>query len=157
MRTCLPSQTLTKSRRLPAIEAAQVLINRLGVFEQPAAGYVVAHPVNRASFGEVAAAPRPTRLQSALAGWDIQVHRTPAANPEGQVVVVPKVADRGDSHGESLLRGTLHPLQYGGVILGLEMGHRLVRGVEHQVLVHVDEARKQRHIAKINDITGIRP
>jgi hypothetical protein len=37
------------------------------------------------------------------------------------------------------------------------MGHRVVRGVEHQVLVDVDEARKQRHVAKINDSTGIRP
>ena len=76
---------------------------------------------------------------------------------EGQVAAVPKVADRGDSHGESSLRGTPHPLQHGGVICGLEMGHRVVRGVEHQVLVDVDEARQQRHVSKINDITGLRP
>ena len=76
---------------------------------------------------------------------------------EGQVVAVPKVADRGDSHGESSLRGTLHPLQHGGVICCLEMGHRVVRGVEHQVLVGVDEAWKQRDVAEINDVTGIRP
>jgi hypothetical protein len=37
------------------------------------------------------------------------------------------------------------------------MGHRVIRGVERQVLVDVDEARKQRDVAKINDITGIRP
>jgi hypothetical protein len=76
---------------------------------------------------------------------------------EGQVIAVPKVADRGDSHGGSSLRGTVHPLQHRGVILRLEMGHRVVRGVEHQVLVDVDEAREQRDVAKINDITGIRP
>jgi hypothetical protein len=64
------------------IVAAQVMINRLGVFEQLAAGYVAAHPVTLASFGEVAATPRATRLQSALAGWDIQVHRTLAAYPD---------------------------------------------------------------------------
>jgi hypothetical protein len=77
-------------RRRPLLErpstretaAAQVMINRLGVFEQLAAGYVAAHPVTLASFGEVAATPRATRLQSALAGWDIQVHRTLAANPD---------------------------------------------------------------------------
>jgi hypothetical protein len=63
------------------IKAAQVMINRLGVFEQLATGYVAAHPVTLASFGEVAATPRAIRLQSALAGWDIQVHRTLAANP----------------------------------------------------------------------------
>jgi hypothetical protein len=51
----------------------------------------------------------------------------------------------------------VHPLQHGGVILGLEMGHRVVRGVEHQVLVGVDEGREQRDVAKINHITGIRP
>jgi len=48
-------------------------------------------------------------------------------------------------------------LQHGGVICGLEMGHRVVRGVEHQVLVGVDEARQERNVAKINDSTGIRP
>jgi hypothetical protein len=77
-------------RRRPIVErpttgeivAAQVMINRLGVFEQLAAGYVAAHPVTLASFGEVAATPWATRLQSALAGWDIQVHRTLAANPD---------------------------------------------------------------------------
>jgi len=62
--------------------AAQVMINRLDVFEQLAAGYVAAHPVTLASFGTVAAAPRATRLQSALAGWDVQLHRTLAANPD---------------------------------------------------------------------------
>jgi hypothetical protein len=76
---------------------------------------------------------------------------------EGQVAAVPKVADRGDSHSESALRGTLHPLQHGRVICGLEMGHRVVRGVEHQMLVGVDEAWEQRDVAKINDITGVRP
>jgi hypothetical protein len=77
-------------RRRPIVErpntheiaAAQVMINRLDVFEQLAGGYVAAHPVTLDSFGEVAAAPRATRLQSALAGWDIQVHRTLAANPD---------------------------------------------------------------------------
>jgi hypothetical protein len=64
------------------IAAAQVLINRLDVFEQLAAGYVAAHPVTLAGFGEVAVTPRAARLQSALAGWDIQVHRTLAANPD---------------------------------------------------------------------------
>jgi hypothetical protein len=58
------------------------MINRLDVFEQLAAGYVAAHPVTLAAFGEVVATPRATRLQSALAGWDIQVHRTLAANPD---------------------------------------------------------------------------
>jgi hypothetical protein len=51
----------------------------------------------------------------------------------------------------------VHPFQRGGVILRLEMGHRVVRGVEHQMLVDVDEAWKQREIAKINDITDSRP
>jgi hypothetical protein len=77
-------------RRRPIVErpttgeiaAAQVMINRLGVFEQLAAGYVAAHPVTLTALGEVAVTPRGSRLQSALAGWDIQVHRTLAANPD---------------------------------------------------------------------------
>ena len=71
-------------RRATTVEAGavQVLITRLGVFDQLAAGYVAGHLVTLASLGEVAAMPRATRLQSALAGWDIQVHRTLAASPE---------------------------------------------------------------------------
>lgn len=69
------------------VAAAQVMIDRLGVFEQLGAAYVAAHPVALAALGEVAVTPRATRLQSALAGWDIQVHRTLASQPDSPDLV----------------------------------------------------------------------
>lgn len=69
------------------VAGAQVMINRMGVFEQLAGNYVAAHPVTLAALGEVAVTPRATRLQSALAGWDIQVHRTLASQPDSPDLV----------------------------------------------------------------------
>lgn len=63
------------------ISAANAMLNRLDVFEQMAANYVAAHPVTVAGLGEVAVPVRATRLDSALARWDIQAHRTLASNP----------------------------------------------------------------------------
>src|SRR5215218_8024746 len=62
------------------IGAAQALSIRFGVFEQLVGGYVAAHPVTPAVLGESKAVPPASRLQSVLAGWDIQAHRTLLAN-----------------------------------------------------------------------------
>lgn len=48
------------------IDAAQVMITRLGVFEQLAGEYVAAHPVTLAALGEITDTPRATRLQLAM-------------------------------------------------------------------------------------------
>jgi hypothetical protein len=52
------------------------VINRLGVFEQLAAGYVAAHPITLAAFGEVANTPR------------ANVQRVVEANSEDRVKAV---------------------------------------------------------------------
>ena len=56
------------------IQAAEDMLSRFEVFEQLAAGYVAAHPVTATVLGEVRPIPPASRLQSALAAWDIQVH-----------------------------------------------------------------------------------
>jgi hypothetical protein len=76
-------QTDTRRRRpvgsrpnLREIRAAEAMLSRFEVCEQLAAGYVAAHPVTAAVLGEVRPTTPPSRLQSALTAWDIQVHRT---------------------------------------------------------------------------------
>jgi hypothetical protein len=69
------------------IEAAEAMLSRFGVFEQLAAGYVAAHPVTASVLGEVRVTPPPSRLQSALSAWDIQVHRTLARDPDAADLV----------------------------------------------------------------------
>ena len=64
------------------IAAANGLLNRLAVFEQLAGTYVADHPVTVAALGEIAVPTRATRLDSALARWDIQAHRSLASNPD---------------------------------------------------------------------------
>src|SRR4030095_9088516 len=61
---------------LREIRAAEAMLSRFEVCEQLAAGYVAAHPVTAAVLGEVRPTTPPSRLQSALTAWDIQVHRT---------------------------------------------------------------------------------
>src|SRR5215218_2837827 len=69
------------------IKAAQALSIRFGVFEQLVGGYVAAHPVTPAVLGEIRPAPPASRLQSVLAGWDIQAHRTLVGNPDAADLV----------------------------------------------------------------------
>jgi hypothetical protein len=82
-------QTDTRRRRpvgsrpqVREIQAAEAMLSRFEVFEQIAAGYVAAHPVTVTARVEVRPTPPPTRLHSALTAWDIQVHRTLAADPD---------------------------------------------------------------------------
>jgi hypothetical protein len=69
------------------IQAAEVMLSRFEVFEQLVAGFVAAHPVTASALGEVRQIPRPSRLQSALTAWDIQVHRTLAKDPDAADLV----------------------------------------------------------------------
>jgi hypothetical protein len=69
------------------IQAAEVMLSRFEVFEQLVAGFVAAHPVAASALGEVRQIPRPSRLQSALTAWDIQVHRTLAKDPDAADLV----------------------------------------------------------------------
>jgi hypothetical protein len=69
------------------IQAAEAMLSRIEVFEQLAAGYVAAHPVTTNVLGETRVTPPPSRLQSALTAWDIQVHRTLATDPDAADLV----------------------------------------------------------------------
>jgi hypothetical protein len=69
------------------IKAAEAMLSRFEVFEQLAGGYVAAHPITASVLSEVRPTPPPSRLQSALTAWDIQVHRTLAADPDAADLV----------------------------------------------------------------------
>src|SRR5215207_3135976 len=68
-------------------KAAQALSIRFRVFEQLVGRYVAGHPVTPAALGEMRPVPPASRLQSVLAGWDIQAHRTLLANPDAADLV----------------------------------------------------------------------
>lgn len=71
---------LSERPSLKSVPAAQSFLSRLDVFEQLAASYVSSHPVGMAGHGSAPAAPG-MPLESALARWDIQAHRTLASQP----------------------------------------------------------------------------
>jgi hypothetical protein len=79
-----------KRRREPTAERptaleiteAQGMIARFSGFEQLAAAYLFMQPPTSANPGLVRPAAPATRLGSALAAWEIQAHRTLAANPD---------------------------------------------------------------------------
>jgi hypothetical protein len=57
------------------------MIARFDGFEQLAGGYLFGLPANSANPDQVREAA-PTRLETALAGWEVQAHRTLAINPD---------------------------------------------------------------------------
>ena len=69
------------SRNPSVVPALQSYLSRLDVFEQLAGAYVARHPVALAALGEARSAPPGTRLELAIARWDIQAHRTLATQP----------------------------------------------------------------------------
>jgi hypothetical protein len=68
------------------ITEAQDMIARFGGFEQLAAAYMFGQPLPSGSPGPRSAAPA-TRLETALAVWEVQAHRTLAANPDSADLV----------------------------------------------------------------------
>ena len=64
------------------ITEAQGMIARFGGFEQLAAAYMFGQPLPSADPGQRRAAAPATRLETALAAWEVQAHRTLAANPD---------------------------------------------------------------------------
>jgi hypothetical protein len=69
------------------ITEAQGMIARLGGFEQLAAAYMFGQRLPSESPGQLRAAAPATRLQTALAVWEVQAHRTLAANPDSADLV----------------------------------------------------------------------
>jgi hypothetical protein len=79
-----------KRRRQPLAErptaleitAAQDMIARFDGFEQLAGAYLFGLPATSANPDQVREAARATRLETALAAWEVQAHRTLANNPD---------------------------------------------------------------------------
>jgi hypothetical protein len=69
------------------ITEAQGMIARLGGFEQLAAAYMFGQRLPSESPGQLRAAAPATRLETALAAWEVQAHRTLAANPDSADLV----------------------------------------------------------------------
>ena len=64
------------------ITAAQDMIARFDGFEQLAGAYLFGLPATSANPGQVREAAPATRLETALAAWEVQAHRTLANNPD---------------------------------------------------------------------------
>jgi hypothetical protein len=64
------------------ITEAQGMSARFSGFEQLAAAYTFGQPRPSADPGQRRAAAPATRLETALAAWEVQAHRTLAANPD---------------------------------------------------------------------------
>lgn len=64
------------------ITEAQGMIARFSGFEQLAAAYMFGQPPPSADPGQRRAVARATRVERALAAWEVQAHRTLAANPD---------------------------------------------------------------------------
>jgi hypothetical protein len=64
------------------ITEAQGMISRFSGFEQLAAAYMFGQPLPSADPGQRRVAAQATRLETALAAWEVQAHRTLAANPD---------------------------------------------------------------------------
>jgi hypothetical protein len=69
------------------MDAVQGMIARFGVFEQLAAGSVAGQQPSSTNPRQVRSAAPATRLETALAGWEVQVHRTLATGPDAADVV----------------------------------------------------------------------
>jgi hypothetical protein len=64
------------------ITAAQGMIARFDGFEQLAGAYLLGLPATSANLDQVRQAASATRLETALAAWEVQAHRTLANNPD---------------------------------------------------------------------------
>jgi hypothetical protein len=64
------------------ITEAQGMIARFSGFEQLAAAHMFGQPPPSADPGQRRASAQATRLETALAAWEVQAHRTLAANPD---------------------------------------------------------------------------
>ena len=64
------------------ITEAQGMIARFSGFEQLAAAYMFGQPLPSADPGQQRGVAQATRLETALAAWEVQAHRTLAANPD---------------------------------------------------------------------------
>jgi hypothetical protein len=69
------------------ITEAQGMIARFSGFEQLAVAYMFGQPLPSADPGQRRAVAQATRLETALAAWEVQAHRTLATNPDSADLV----------------------------------------------------------------------
>jgi hypothetical protein len=79
-------QPMAERPTILEISEAQGMITRFGGFEQLAAAYMFGQPLPSRDHGLRAAAPA-TRLETALAAWEVQAHRTLATSPDSADLV----------------------------------------------------------------------
>ena len=87
---------------------------------------------------------------------DLGTAAKPIAQRQREVVAVSEVPDRGDPTRQRPQRGHAHPQQQRRIVALQQMGHRIVRGIERQVLVDIDQAGQHGHITEVDQI-GTRP
>jgi hypothetical protein len=75
-------QPMAERPTILEITEAQGMIARLSGFEQLAAAYMFGQPLPSADPGRRRGVAQATRLETALAAWAVQAHRTLAANPD---------------------------------------------------------------------------
>jgi hypothetical protein len=80
-------QPMAERPTILEITEAQGMIARFGGFEQLAAAYMFGQPPPSGDPGQLRAAAPATRLETALAAWEVQAHRTLAANPDSADLV----------------------------------------------------------------------
>jgi hypothetical protein len=77
-------QRFAERRTALEITATQGMIARFDGFEQLAGAYLFGLPATSAKPDQVCQAAPATRLETALATWEVQAHRTLANHPEGR-------------------------------------------------------------------------
>ena len=80
-------QPMAERPTILEITEAQGMIARFGGFEQLAAAYIFGQPLPSGDPGQLKAAALATRLETALAAWEVQAHRILAANPDSADLV----------------------------------------------------------------------
>jgi hypothetical protein len=80
-------QPMAERPTILEITEAQGMIARFGGFEQLAAAYMFGQPPPSGDPGQLRAVAPATRLETALAAWEVQAHRTLAANPDSADLV----------------------------------------------------------------------
>jgi hypothetical protein len=93
---------------------------------------------------------RGTRRQDLRPG--LCARAEPIPQRQRDVVTVSEIADRGHATRNRPQRSNAHPQQQRRIVVLEQAGHRIVRRIERQVLVHIDQAWQQRHIAKVDEV-----
>ena len=87
-----------------------------------------------------------------ISGPDLRAAAEPIAQGQRDVVAVSEVPDRGHPARQRPQCSNAHPQQQGRIVALQQTGHRIVGGIEGQVLVDIDQAGQQRHITEVHHV-----